>query len=231
MTNSEIADYASEIAQSSNPEMTRAFVEVVRFILRYPELAFKMGKRGPDISTGTQEYLRRLLNRFVTGRSDKRPSIPATISDSMVQEVLRHFYEIPEEQMELVVKGHRYSMAAENFVGELLERYLASVLEPLGWVWCSGAVVRSVDFIKPPEAGAHIPWKMLQVKNRDNSENSSSSQVRDGTDIEKWFRSFSKTGGQNWEQFPDKDARGRLSEAGFKSFVNDYFEAIRRTKS
>jgi hypothetical protein len=28
---------------------------------------------------------------------------------------------------------------------DLLERYLASVLEPMGWIWCSGTMVKSVE--------------------------------------------------------------------------------------
>jgi hypothetical protein len=101
-------------------------------------------------------------------------------------------------------------MGAENLVGDLLERYLASVLEPHGWIWCSGAMVKAVDFILPPSTSGGA-WRMLQVKNRDNSENSSSSAIRAGTEIEKWHRTFSK-----------------LSEENFERFVRTYLHAIRQ---
>jgi len=108
----------------------------------------------------------------------------------------------------------------------LLERYLASVLEPRGWVWCSGAMVKAVDFIKPPSA-TQATWHLLQVKNRDNSENSSSSAIRVGTTIEKWFRTFSRKTGSNWAAFPDPVLRQHLSEHDFKNFVINYLHALK----
>ncbi len=117
-------------------------------------------------------------------------------------------------------------MGAENLVGDLLERYLASVLEPRGWVWCSGSVVKAVDFLRPPTRPGAAPL-LLQVKNRDNSENSSSSRVRDGTDIEKWFRTYSRTGDTNWPAFPDPTARPYLNEPAFQQFVATYLRDLR----
>jgi hypothetical protein len=109
-------------------------------------------------------------------------------------------------------------MAAENMVGELLERYIDSVLSKHGWVWCCGALVKHVDFIKKEDNG----YRLLQIKNRDNSENSSSKAIRDGTTIEHWFRTFSRTGRTNWEAFPDKSLKSHLSEVGFVSYVEKY---------
>ena len=63
---------------------------------------------------------------------------------------------------------------------------------------------------------------MLQIKNRNNSENSSSSKVRDGTTINKWFRSFSKKDISNWKNFPDTQLNGQLSEEGFHNFIDIY---------
>ena len=92
-------------------------------------------------------------------------------------------------------------MAAENIVGDLLERYLAKILEPKGWVWCAGSIVIAVDFIMRGDA---TKWNLLQIKNRDNSENSSSKKVRDGTEIQHWFRTFAKTGETNWSHLDDQ---------------------------
>lgn len=72
-------------------------------------------------------------------------------------------------------------MASENIVGDLLERYLAEKLEPCGWIWCSGTSVKAVDFIHYDNEKDE--WGLLQVKNRDNTENSSSSKIRDNTPI------------------------------------------------
>jgi hypothetical protein len=116
-------------------------------------------------------------------------------------------------------------MGAENLVGDLLERYLASVLETRGWVWCSGALVKAADFIKPPTRPGEA-WRLLQVKNRDNSENSSTSAIRAGTVIEKWHRTFSKRIGSNWGAFPDASLREHLSEDSFKEYVRNYLRAL-----
>ena len=117
-------------------------------------------------------------------RAPRAPEPPATIPDEMVSVILGNYFNVPAANLERAKQEHLLSMGAENLVGELLERYLASVMESRGWIWCSGSTVKAVDFIKPPSApGAR--WKLLQVKNRDNSENSSSSAIRNGTDIEK----------------------------------------------
>ena len=106
-------------------------------------------------------------------------------------------------------------MAAENMVGELLERYIHAELSKFGWIRCWGEATKSIDFIKPESAD----FIMLQIKNRDNSENSSSKAIRDGTDIKHWFRTFAKTGATNWDAFPDINARTVLSESGFQDFI------------
>jgi hypothetical protein len=68
-------------------------------------------------------------------------------------------------------------------------------------------------------------WDALQIKNRDNSENSSSSKVRAGTNIQKWFRSFSMTGATNWPNLPTLMQGYGLSEEGFNKYVEDYLHA------
>lgn len=112
-------------------------------------------------------------------------------------------------------------MCAENCVGSLLERYLDSVLRPQGWYWCCGDFVKAVDFISRDENGQ---WLALQIKNRDNSENSSSSAIRNGTKIQKWFRSFSKKGGTNWDNLPQMMRGYNLSESDFIAFTKKYLE-------
>ena len=80
------------------------------------------------------------------------------------------------------LKQHNLWMEAENIQGELLEEYIASKVTPLGWVWCKGAILRATDFINA--AGTVY----LQIKNKYNTENSSSSAIRNGSTIKKWFR-------------------------------------------
>ena len=144
----------------------------------------------------------------------------------MVSLILEHYFQIPAADLGDASRLHSLAMGAENLVGDLLERYLATLMEPLGWAWCSGSLVKAVDFVKPG-----IPpgsWRLLQVKNRDNSENSSSSAIRGGTTIEKWHRTFSRRAGANWSAFPEDSLKGSLSEADFKRFVTGYLEGLRK---
>jgi hypothetical protein len=83
--------------------------------------------------------------------------------------------------------------------------------------------VKAVDFVKREGE----KWVALQVKNRDNSENSSSAAIRQGTDIKKWFRTFSRRPATNWDKFPGDIATG-LSEEGFQTFVRSYLDEIQQ---
>lgn len=206
-----------------NKNLSFKFVSIVEFLMYSPQSAptFR-GKHAPEI--GSEEYIKRLAISFCNSRAARSPSPPETVPDKMVSVILNEYFNVEEDGLNRIAIEHSLSMGAENFVGELLERYLASVLEPLGWVWCSGSVVKAADFIK--DTGSN--WHVLQVKNRDNSENSSSSAIRNGTDIKKWFRTFSKKPGSNWTAFPDDVARNSLSEDGFVLFTKKYLLSLKQ---
>lgn len=220
---------AVEVAERAmggvDPTLQETYASLIRFLAAFPEVASAMrGTNAPGI--GSKLYIERQANAFAAARERRAPQAPATIPDEMVSIILHEYFDIPVADLDRAKREHLLSMGAENLVGDLLERYLASVMEPRGWIWCSGAMVRAVDFVKPPtQAGGK--WRMLQVKNRDNSENSSSSAIRNGTDIEKWHRTFSKKAGSNWAEFPDQNLRAHLSEAAFKAFVREYLRSLR----
>jgi len=208
-----------------DPTLQQTYVSLIRFLAAFPEAAAAMrGANAPAI--GSKLYIERQALAFASARKHRAPQAPSTIPDEMVSVILHEYFDIPIADLERAKQQHLLSMGAENLVGDLLERYLASVMEPRGWIWCSGAMVRAVDFVKPP-AKTEGKWRMLQVKNRDNSENSSSSAIRNGTNIEKWHRTFSKKAGSNWAEFPDQELRLNFSEAEFKIFVRDYLRSLR----
>lgn len=218
----EIARFAMD---SLRPELSDKYAKVIRFLSSQPLAAAGIrGANAPDI--GSEEYVLRQARAFAASRDPKSPNPPSTVPDEMVSVILKEYFDIPEADLERAKHQHLLSMGAENLVGELLERYLASILEPRGWVWCSGALVKAVDFVKPPESEGGR-WRLLQVKNRDNSENSSSSAIRNGTEIEKWFRTFSRRSGSNWAAFPDFALQQHLSEEAFKTFAREYLRALR----
>jgi hypothetical protein len=225
--NAEEIGRAAIVAYGS-PLLADKFATLIGFMARHPtHAAVFPGKSAPTI--GSPDYIAKAAARFVKGREAEPPKAPETVPDELVSFILHHYFDIPEASLERVKHEHSLSMGAENVIGDLLERYLATVLEPKGWVWCSGSTVKSVDFIKPPLA-ENGRWNRLQVKNRDNSENSSSSSVRDGTAIAKWHRTFSKKEGSNWAAFPDANCRVLLSEAAFRSFVHSHLLALKGSR-
>jgi hypothetical protein len=208
------------------PELEEKFATIIRFLEKNPGAASKLRKK--DLEVGSLDYIKAAAAVFAGSRTPRKPEPPSTVPDEMVSYILQEYFEIPEKDLERIKKGHLISMGAENMVGDLLERYLADGLEPKGWVWISGSLVKGADFLKPP-APSKRKWQVLQVKNRDNSENSSSSAIRDGTDIQKWFRTFSKKPGSNWAEFPDSVLRAGFSEEGFKEFVRKYLLALKKS--
>lgn len=216
-------DVAENVFTSVAIDHSERLLVVAGFLLENPELAPK-ARRGSAF--GDQQYWASLAEKFSRARAPRSPREPSTIPDNLVSVILQEYFEFDKQDTARVAKEHRLSMAAENIVGDLLERYIASELEPYGWVWCSGEVIKKVDFLaaKADESGKWVP---LQVKNRDNSENSSSSSVRDGTAIVKWFRTFSKTGKTNWDAFPENLEQVTLSESGFESFAREHLRAMR----
>lgn len=206
-------------------ELTENFVSIISFLAINPTAASAFrGSSAPKI--GSPDYIKKHAIGFAESRKPKAPKPPETVPDEMVSIILEKYFSIEKNKLECVKSEHKLSMGAENLVGELLERYLASVLEKNGWIWCSGAMVKAVDFIKPPTKSADV-WRCLQVKNRDNSENSSSSKIRIGTTIEKWHRTFSKRKGTNWSNFPDPTLSPLLSEADFVKFVESYIKNLK----
>lgn len=185
-------------------------------------------KKGVPFDLNNPEHVAYLRERFYKGRNPTHPSEPKTLTDQAYLDVMVYYYE-RKESREDIEKIHKIAMASENIVGDILERYIANELEPHGWVWASGAVLQAVDFVYPLGNGQ---WGLLQIKNRDNSENSSSQKVRNGTTIKKWFRSYStrkksRVSDTNWESFPDLPKNAVLNENEFLTFLVEYLQTLK----
>ncbi len=217
---------ARQAMQEVAPFLVERYATLVRFLSLHDGAATSLRGRGAP-AIGSVEYITRQAASFALSRTPRVPLPPATVPDEMVSVILVSYFDVNQDDVGRIQREHALSMGAENVVGELLERYIASVAEPRGWVWCSGSTVKAIDFIKPP-TNANQHWQLLQVKNRDNSENSSSSAIRLGTQIEKWHRTFSRRIGSNWNAFPDEALGVELSEEGFKNFVRNHFAETRQ---
>lgn len=207
---------ARQIIQRELPEepnlhsLVSSFATIIEFLNEFPDYLSWRGNNRPN--------LERLANKYISGYlHTDLPAEPGTIPDQMVSVIMNQFYEYEEAQLEFIKVSHQHSMCAENCVGALLERYIASYATD--WSWCCGNFVKAIDFLQKDTSGA---WNLLQIKNRDNTENSSSSAIRNGTEIAKWFRTFSRTGATNWDNPPPSLQRHGLSEQGFVDFVRNY---------
>lgn len=197
---------------SNKKEDIDSFIKIYNFLFINQEF------KGKKINLDDDKSIKKLANKFFNAKKQFIPSVPGTVPDTMVDNILHIYYKYNKNELLKMQKQHQHAMAAENAVGEFIELYLDSVLSKFGWIRCCGQIVNKTDFIKKEGS----KYKMLQVKSRDNTENSSSSSVRDGTQIMKWFRYYAKTGKKNWENFPDETAKKDLSEEGFIEFVTNY---------
>lgn len=199
------------------------FQILLKFLQDNPD---RLSSRSKSLHLDSDEGINALHEYYVRSKAQQLTlSRPTTIPDTAVSVILQQCCNFTEVQTEQIKVEHQLSMSAENLVGALLERYIAQALEPHGWVWCAGDFVRAIDFIKYNQSTKL--WEAVQVKNRDNTENSSSSAIRQGTTIEKWFRTYSKPSSRratntNWENFPEAEFRDQLSEEGFLQFIRDY---------
>ena len=133
------------------------------------------------------------LKKWVSGYqsfvlpSSKVKKAKGTCSDPAIKEMVKIVYSFDDATADYQSEVHDIFMAAENAQGDLIEEYIAERIKPFGWLWCRGETIHSVDFCT--KDGKHL----LQIKNKNNTENSSSSSVRNGTIIEKWYRLGSKS--------------------------------------
>jgi len=215
---------ARQAMAALDPTLEDEFVTLIAFLEENPELArVRRGRNAPQL--GSEAHVLLEAHRFSASRNLRNPSVPATVPDVAVSKVLEAYYGVQNSELDRIKIEHQLSMAAEGFVGDLLERYIAANVRDHGWIWCSGEAVRHVDFVRRGSTTA-MPWETLQVKNRDNSENSSSSAIRAGTPIQKWHRSKSRTGETCWDEFPAATSNP-LTEDGFLIFIDDYFGQLR----
>ena len=217
LTQEHFLDLAKSACQELNGTWNFCLEQLLTFGFGVPTSLPKKGGKELLLSASEDDiraYLKKYIGGYIAERQRKIIlKQVATTPDPAVDEVLNAFEGIQPEAFAEITKLHRLSMAAENLIGTLLEHYLAERLENHGWVWACGETLRAIDFLLPGE-----PPVLLQVKNRSNSENSSSSAIRLGTDIKKWYRIKAESGQTNWEKL-QKDTGVIVSEEDFYAFI------------
>ena len=114
-------------------------------------------------------------------------------------------------------------MIIENKVGEILESYISEKYSSKGWVWCSGSTVTTIDFLRKRKNGT---FEILQIKNKDVSENSTSTKGRGGVPV--WHRLKGQHAKSNWDKFPDNSAERIMSEKAFINYAEKKFKEIKK---
>lgn len=186
-----------------------------------PEL--RTGKKTPDYN---EDYENKVKNKFLQGKNKNLHFASSkTIPDRAVSLILGSVNGYDESKLTEIAKVHKESMTAENMVGNLLEDYIECELKGLGWIRCHGNVVKAVDFIKVNDDDS---IRLLQIKNGKTTENSSSDKIRNGTNIEKWYRRDPKNNTDNWVNFPDEEAKKVLNEKGFQNFIVEKMKTIKK---
>lgn len=138
-----------------------------------------------------KDYIERWIRRYheaMLNLPSKRTASPkSSCSDPAIKTIVQYVTKADNAEAENQSNHHNLFMSAENIQGNLLEEYIASVVRKYGWLWCNGNVLRAVDFCTIDGSA------LLQIKNKSNTENSSSSAIRNGTTIQKWYRLGTKT--------------------------------------
>lgn len=159
--------------------------------------------RFPGINVQGTQSPASYIERWVKGYYDARSNPPSlrtanpksACTDPAIRVIVQATQGLSNEEAENGEHNHNLFMSAENIQGNLLEEYIASKVHPYGFLWCDGNIVRAVDFCNTDGSC------MLQIKNKSNTENSSSSNIREGTSIEKWYRLGTRT--RNGIKMPD----------------------------
>lgn len=152
------------------------------------------------------------------GDFNNRPSVrvsnpPGTCHDTALDMVIHaRLSHLNNNDLDMIMWAHRLGMSAENIFGTILEEYLSVRLAPLGWYCAWGSVVKAVDFVSSD-------GQLLQVKSRNNTENSSSNKIRSGTTIQKWWRFHATLGTTNWPALNQILGQNVVSEEDFQNFV------------
>lgn len=151
--------------------------------------------RFPSINLGSGDITyERYIERWIKSYSDAENNTPSkhkanpksSCSDPAVKKLVEIATGVNEQTANNQERHHNLFMSAENIQGDLLEEFIAINIRKFGWLWCKGNILRAVDFCN--ENGSIY----LQIKNKNNTENSSSSAIRIGTEIKKWYRLSTK---------------------------------------
>ncbi len=210
-----------EIFVDAFSRQDKQFLEAHRIILRAcyrdPQLA-PTAKKAKTPEELAKVWLEKYENGYKNRISQRISQLPHTVADPIVSIIINaRLAGLKTEHLKQIKYAHRLSMSAENILGLLLEEFLAEKIANYGWFFCWGESMRHVDF-------CNVDGSLLQVKNRSNSENSSSLRVRINQPIEKWYRVDAVNGNYQWFYWQDKYKDDNFSEEKFIAFIQQVLQ-------
>lgn len=211
---------AQEIAEDLGVEWTDGICFVFNVVANDSGRApSNIGGKNDNESTVIRKWILKYLGGKGGCASKRISNLPGTVADPIIEQIIgARLTNLKQDDLEKITYAHRLGMSAENILGLILEEYLACNLITHRWHCAWGETVKSVDFVN--EDGS-----LLQVKNRSNSENSSSSAVRHGTEIDKWYRIKADRVEYMWDGLNKICKTKHLSEESFVKFARDTIES------
>lgn len=116
-------ELAKQKMDAINPELSSKFKFLIKFLSQFPEACSKPRSKKMQNKVGQEEHIEYLARSFHESRLPRKPTPPTTVPDEVVSIVLNISFNIQPENLERIKEEHRFSMAAENIVGDLLERF------------------------------------------------------------------------------------------------------------
>ena len=165
-------------------------------------------------SAGETKFLHSFYKGYSNRPSKHSAGKTSTVPDPLVLSLLHaRIGRLSDNQLQLIGIGHKVAMAAENIIGKILEEYIHFSLINHGWSICWGNCITAVDLCSDN-------GDLIQIKNRTNTENSSSNKIRNGSNIQVWHRMNAHTGETNWKKLNEMTTGMPLmSEDGFTAFA------------
>ena len=200
------------------------FMAIMDFLHIEPEFASSLRGKGQP-SFPSPAYIEKCAQKFVEGR--KLPTLQWSdkTSDPLLSIALKTFLELDNSEINEAIEIHKKLMIIENKIGEILESYISMKSSSNGWVWCSGSIVKTVDFIRKTADGT---YEILQIKNKDVSENSTS--IKGRGKIPMWKRLKGKKAKSNWTSYPDNALEELMSERDFINFATKKLLEIKKAQ-
>ena len=169
---------------------------VLKVCLSNDALAPNMSKKEMADDRRALKWVESFKKGYNNRPSAREANPMGTVPDPLIGELIKQQMRCDDNKMYEIISSHRLAMSVENIIGLLLEEFLWEKLRPYGWAMAWGGTVSAVDFCRIGD-----DTQLLQVKNSDNSENSSSKSVRNAVpSIKLWARKKSRNGVYNWDR-------------------------------